>query len=326
MNEELVEKSAGTIHWLRRYSARFVIVLGFLLIVVYALQPNWLAPITMVPAWSWLVPVFIAVVLIRHQLVWIFAAWLMFAVLHVEECRSLSRSLISVDTVSADSIRVASINCNVGKTKSALEALAEKPDIVLMQESPGFESLAVNGFQDAAIPVDVVWAGDNSIAVFGSIETVLADTSLHFCHVAATLSNGVTVDVVSLRLSPPVFRIDFWTADFWRDHYNKRIEHKGQLEEIVEHLRQHQKSNYLIVGGDFNSVAGDGVLSTTLTDLEDSFVRGGRGWGATGTNDFSVFRVDQIWSSSNLQSLSSRSLKTQNSDHRMVVADFRVVK
>lgn len=323
MADEVVESYKVPIHWLRRLTAVFLILWAAVLTIVYCVQPDWCAPVTMIPAWCWWVPLLIVIALIRHQSAWILVAWSVFTISCVEEFRSLPRSLVPSQT-QANSIRVASVNCNVGNTQAALEALATKPDIVLMQESPGLDHLSASGFQDPAIPMNVVWAGDNSVAVVGNIEPVLADKASHYCHVVATLKDGQKMDVVCLRLSAPVFRLDFWTADFWQDHYNKRQDHRRQLAEIVEHLRKQQRTDTLIIGGDFNCVAGDGALVQTLMNLEDSFVRGGQGWGATGTNDYPLFRVDQIWSSSNLRCLRSRSTKTKHSDHRMVIADFDV--
>ena len=160
------------------------------------------------------------------------------------------------------------------------------------------------------------------MAVRGTIESRHADSSSHFCHAVATLNSGQQVDIVCLRLSPPVFRLDFWSAGFWNDHYHKRIHHRQQLKEITEHLQQHQQTPHLIIGGDFNSVAHDGALTTTLENHDDSFAVAGTGWGGTGTSDFPVFRVDQIWASEHLTCLQSRALDTEYSDHRIVVAEF----
>lgn len=111
---------------------------------------------------------------------------------------------------------------------------------------------------------------------------------------------------------------------FWDDHRNKRVEHREQIQEIMQHLQNGSTSNELIVGGDFNSPPYDKALVPLRTRLSDGFQVAGRGWGATGTNDYPLFRVDQIWVSNGLHTESVTAQKTQYSDHRMVVCDLTI--
>ena len=326
MTENAAQRT--TEHWIRRVLAVLLVLLGIFLTVIYWLQPDRLVPITMVPAWCWLVPVLIGIAIIRNKRVFlILTVWLLFSLLHVEEIPSLARNLRIIekqDSVNTSAIQVASLNCNVGMSRVAQEAIMTQSDICLLQESPGLDSLNKLLGAEKHDSMAIVWAGDNSIIVRGKIEPIMNDIASHFCHVLATLPDGKKVDVVSLRLSAPVFRLDFWEAGFWNDHYRKRIHHREQLAEIVNHLKQHQRTEYLIIGGDFNSVANDGALTTTLTDFSDSFGDAGAGWGGTGTNGIPVFRVDQIWASQNMNCTQSRAFKTMNSDHRMVISKFLI--
>jgi endonuclease/exonuclease/phosphatase (EEP) superfamily protein YafD len=80
----------------------------------------------------------------------------------------------------------------------------------------------------------------------------------------------------------------------------------------------------VIVGGDFNAPPTDDALAAFRQRLSDSFLTAGHGWGATGTNEYALFRVDQIWVSDGLQPASVTAHKTQHSDHRMVVCDLKL--
>ena len=152
-------------------------------------------------------------------------------------------------------------------------------------------------------------------------ETVHMNPASHFVHAVITLESGQKIDVVSLRLSAPVFRIDFLSSGFWTDHVKTRRKHRRQLQEVSEHLEKFARSEHIVIGGDFNLVGNDGALSA-LNQYKDSFFTAGSGWGNTGTSDYPLFRVDQIWTNSNLKCSASQAFATKNSDHRMVIADF----
>lgn len=253
--------------------------------------------------------------------------WGIFAFLFVEEARSLFgtevMSTADWQTVreSGDGLRVASLNCNVGQTRSVEEVSAWQSDIVLLQESPGSEQLDVLA-KSLFGSGDALHGGDVSILTSGVITTKFADPKSHFVHAEIRLPTGELVDVLSVRLASPVPRLDFWMPGFWVDHRNKRIEHREQIAELMRHVQSIPESHHLIVGGDFNATPADDSLAELRQRLTDSFVEAGRCWGATGTNDYPLFRVDQIWTSRNLQAVSVTAHKTKHSDHRLVVCDL----
>ena len=79
-----------------------------------------------------------------------------------------------------------------------------------------------------------------------------------------------------------------------------------------------------MIGGDCNAPAGDGALCAWSPRLHDAFSGAGRGWGATVLNALPVLRFDQLWCSEQLQPIAVWSVKTQHSDHRLVVGDFGI--
>jgi len=139
-----------------------------------------------------------------------------------------------------------------------------------------------------------------SIICRGTIELIKSEIGSHFHHALVTLPEGERFDVVSLRLSSPVFRLDPFSSEFWKDHLDKRLDHRRQIQEVIDHLQTNHVTDNWIVGGDFNLPGGGGATSPM----------------------YPLFRVDQIWLSPSLVPRTSKAWATKNSDHRMVVVDF----
>ena len=310
-----------------RTSAAYLnLVIGIAIVVVHTVQSDWLAPITMIPAWMWLVPAgilaFIARPIFGRKLVAVtLLVWLAFVLLFAEEARSLVR-FQSLSPRQADSaIRVATLNCNFGSSDAVLELAEYSPDVVLLQESPSESQLSQLAVKLLGNQAQFITAGDTSILSKGKLQLISADRASHFCHAVVTLPDGQQADVVSLRLSPPVFDIDFFSGKFWRKHHQTRVKHRQQLQAIVDHLDASAVTQRWIIGGDFNLVGGDGSLSP-LESFQDTFDQTGSGRCNTGTNDYPLFRVDQIWIKGNLRSTINKTFKTEHSDHRAVVTDL----
>ena len=311
--------------FLRRLLACASVLVASLLLVIHFCQFDILAAVTLIPPWMWLVPAAIGLAIsykaiTRRVFLTTICLWALFAFCFAEESRSLLRSGGAIEKVSEHSIRIATINCNFGNVNAAKEALEFKPDIVLIQESMGEQPLAKIADEYFEEQGSSLHGGDVSIIANGTIKTVHMDPASHFVHAVVTVGS-TKIDVVCLRLSAPVFRIDFLSSGFWTDHAKTRRNHRRQLQEIADHLEQFAESEHAVIGGDFNLVGNDGALSA-LHPYEDSFFTAGSGWGNTGTSDYPLFRVDQIWTSSSLKCRASQAFETENSDHRMVIADF----
>ena len=302
------------------------LVIGLGLIVAHAVQSDWLAPVTMVPPWMWLVPTGILVLVARSALTRRLAlltlvVWLSFLFLYAEEARSLMRFRdVPARSDVLESVRIATLNCNIGSKKAALELLEYSPDIVLFQESPNQATLLEIGVELFGDNAQAVTTVDASIVANGELQLINPGNS-HFCHAVVTLADGRRADVVSLRLSPPVFLLDFWSRKFWEKHHATRVKHREQIQAIVDHLNELAVTDCWIIGGDFNSVGGDGCFSP-LESFQDTFHQSGSGWCNTGTSDYPLFRVDQIWVNGTVRSTVNKSFPTQHSDHRAVVTDL----
>ena len=303
------------------------LVVGLGLIVVHAIQNDWLAPITMIPTWMWLIPAGILLlisrsVLTRKLVVVTLLVWLSFVILFAEEARSLVRfRSLPEQTSNSQTVRIATLNCNIGSRNAALELMQYSPDIVLLQESPNEKTLAEIGNELFGQDAQYATTGDASIIANGKLQLINPSNTSHFCHAVVTLADGRQTDIVSLRLSPPVFLVDFLSSKFWKDHHQTRVTHREQLQAIVDHLNQSARTDCWIIGGDFNLVGGDGSLSP-LDSFQDTFHQSGSGWCNTGTSDYPLFRVDQIWVKGKVRSTVNKTFRTIHSDHRAVVTDL----
>jgi endonuclease/exonuclease/phosphatase (EEP) superfamily protein YafD len=214
----------------------------------------------------------------------------------------------------------------VANPHSVAEVAQFKPDVVLLQESPSREHLKHLAIEVFGNDGTFLWGGDTSILARGRIQPGTVDPSSHFVHATVELPSGVELDVISARLHPPVFRLDFWDSGFWIDHRNNRVKHRAQILDVMQIVAAIPQSAHLIVGGDFNAPPLDDALTPLRQRLFDTFTEAGRGWGHTGTNDYPLFRVDQIWASRSLSANTVIAQKTVHSDHRMVIADLVVTE
>lgn len=294
-------------------------------------RPDILAALTLIPAWCWLVPGVVSALFAWRTRNNRFACaltvlWIVFAIGWFEEVSSVSRGIvvgIRAGTPPAGRVlRIVSLNCaNDERCASDLKQL--NADIVLIQEAPGQSGLEKMGARLFGDSGSVLAGGDTAILARGEIDPLFVDRSAHFVAGLVRLDDGRAVRCVSLRLTPPISRLDFWAAGFWSDHRDLRGTHRRQLRQVIDRIAEipSSTSSALVVGGDFNAVPRDRALDELRPQLGDAFLRKGVGWGATGTNNWPLFRVDQIWTDSRLDPLCVSAVKTVYSDHRMVACD-----
>ncbi|MDX1947138.1 MAG: endonuclease/exonuclease/phosphatase family protein [Pirellulaceae bacterium] len=199
-----------------------------------------------------------------------------------------------------------------------------KPDVVLLQEAPSREALArmttgLFGEQGAFVAT-----GDVAILTRGTIGEPFGERGGDYIGANVRLHAGCEVQCISLRLAPPPPRFDPWSWQFWTEHRHLRETHRRQLGQLQQALANGESHSAVILGGDFNTTPLDAALSQLKPEFADAFSRRGVGWGATGTNDWPLFRVDQIWTNLNCQPMQVSAIKTARSDHRLVVCDVEV--
>lgn len=315
--------------WLLVFSS----AMGLLLTLCYLIQPDWLAAVVLVPPWFWMIPASLALLVsFRRWRSTFFRVTLVVAVafllLFVEQSQSLLRLSAwptrEWQTLCNDDhcLRVISLNCGDGGVRSLREVAEWKPDLVLIQESPGENIVRQVARELYGEEAFVLYHWNSSMIGRGRLQDQSPDESSHFVHGRVILPEGEQLDVVSLRLSAPVSRLDFWSSSFWQDHRDRRRDHRSEIEELLTHLEKHENSPRTIVGGDFNVAAYDAALWPLQERFQETFSEAGRGWGGTGSNESPLFRVDQIWVNEEFRIGATFSRKTLHSDHRMVVSDL----
>ena len=303
--------------------------------VCYAGRFDACAAVTVFPVWAWLVPGLAVAALGfgrggNRAAAAAIAGWLVFLLAFAEEPWSLLGSLTpsGFDPQTAEkrveALRVVSLNCNVGDVRAAGEVARYRPDVVLLQESPGrgdVEALAKALFGAEAGVVDGV---DASMIVRGRVAP--ADLTpvqrSYFVQARVRFASGSEVEILGARLIPAVFRFDLWSPECWREQARNRRARRSQLRAIADRIGSLPSDLPVILGGDFNAPQGDAVFRLLTPRLHDAFREGGRGWGDTITNGLPFLRIDQVWASGSFRAVGVVARTTRHSDHRVVVCDL----
>lgn len=207
-------------------------------------------------------------------------------------------------------LKVVSLNCAGGSAEAMREALKSSASIVLLQEvPPQSQAVAVAnecGYAHAA------FGRDCAVLSFMPLKDVRIGREF----VAASVDCGPTaIRVISLRLSPPVFRLDLWSPQAWRDYASDLAARKAEFKSILSRA-EIVPSKVWIIGGDFNTT-NPRVVTDALPQAREAMRTTGRSWRGTGTNEFPFAQIDQLWSAG---WASAHVVRIQSSDHRMLVA------
>lgn len=280
--------------------------------------------VTIWPAWVFAVPgLGLVLALYRRQAIRL--AWpallvhLALLLLIAEEPRSMARALIPVRQDLG--LRVEVLNVGLGSVDAAREAVRPDVDLVLLQESPGrgdLEALARGAWGEKGA---VLSGPDASILVHGRLEPLpIAKGTHNFVAARVWPEKGGEWIVVSLRLNPPVFSLNYLSPSTWRAYADNKRARIQELAEIARWLEDVPSGTPVLIAGDFNTPPDPVTQASLRPRFRDAFVEAGRGWGATGINDFPMVRIDQIWLSEELRAIEVQAAKTLNSDHRRVTA------
>jgi len=324
---------------LRRILETSVIARAFLLLssvsaacffVVYAARPIAFSAVTIFPAWSWILFAFPLILFFRRKYLRYTtvcaSAWIVFVLWHVEEPRSVLRGFLNPPRKEKPQIenviRLVTFNCAGGQPEALDELKSLDPDIVFLQESPREKDIAEFAEDLFGDRGTYIWGPDTSIVAEGDLtEFKNEDTARSYCHGVLTSKDLGKLELVSLRLLPrPAPRIDLWNPSCWSSQRKASEAHRRVVKAMVENL---DGSNLLVIAGDFNSPQGDQVFSLLPKNLYDSFKAEGRGIGNTILNNAPVLRIDQIWVSDDFETIQSFALKSDVSDHRIVISDVK---
>lgn len=275
--------------------------------------------------WPAFVPAFIGVVWGLFLAPWrkgLLIIWGVFALIFVEEAISIPRMLIPSGQ---HSLRIVTLNCGWGRVEAVQELKKLNPDVLLLQESPGSKDLRKLAEEFFGREGSFVYGPDATIIARGKLEQIGFDRRIsNFVSAKLTTPEGETLNLVSLRMNPPVLRLDLYNPGAWSEFTQSRIARRSEAEEIASHLN---RSGFEpdIVAGDFNSPPDARAFGSLTSGLTDSFKSGGRGYGATAVNPLPcLVRIDQVYTSRKIEVISVWTSAGKESDHRAVVADLKI--
>lgn len=211
-----------------------------------------------------------------------------------------------------------------GRKVASAEVIALNPDIRVDHHSPATpEVTAVAHSRNSPHTVLTIGA-DTMIIARGQVTPVAVENpwNMNFTEARVTLTNGLQVAVICLRLMPYSLRADVWSPDYWDTQAEVRRRQHMLLDRLIKRLDNIPRELPLIVGGDFNLGGNDALLRRLKPRLHDTFLSAGSGLGNTLINEFPFVRIDQIWINDAVYATQVFVQRTENSDHRMVIADF----
>jgi endonuclease/exonuclease/phosphatase (EEP) superfamily protein YafD len=325
----------GAAHRLKVASLSLSALLCVALALCYGTRSDRCAAVTILPTWAWIAPGLVLATLAwsrrtRRAVVAVGLLWIVYLLAFAEEAGSLVRLRAwpaaewQAARARGRALRVVSLNCAGGSAEAAGEVATYQPDLVLLQESPGrreVERLArrLFGSQGAALV-----GPDASLIARGSLAPAPLAPGLRATFVQARVrfACGIVAEVISLRLTPAIVRLDFWSPDCWREQTDNRRVRREQLRAVAARVAAQPPDTPLIVGGDFNAPAGDAIFRLFRPRLRDTFRESGLGWGDTILNEIPLQRIDQVWTSAPFHCTAVVARRTRASDHRMVICDL----
>ena len=305
------------------------------LTVMYGFEWDWCAALTLWPPWFWgAFGIAVAAMACGRgrgtTASAVLAAWVAFLLVFAEEAwypRTALRRWPTASRVASRqggrAFRVVSINCCGGEIEAVKEAWAYEPELVLVQEAPGETECAALAGEWYGDDAGWLYGGDTCVLARGVCTPASGEARQVFPYTWAhvRLANGIEVEAVSVHLLPPALSHDLWRLDTWRSTASLETGRRAQLDELAQRVRSTPRDTLIVVGGDFNVPAYDGILRMLRPRLHDGFRERGVGFGNTVLNEFAVSRFDQVWLSEGLRSAGTQAVRTRHSDHRMVVSD-----
>lgn len=298
-----------------------------LVTALYAAQPDQLYAAFVYPAWLYTAAALLILAAFRPKPFWRtiripLACWALFTIFFAEPSFTLFRR--KPGSFATGEIRLVSLNCAGGNPLAATEGLSEAPDLALLQESPTRSELIKVATERYGSGVQVVIGPDAALVSRFPLEPVpLPKGTNDFVAAIWTAPSGQKFFVVSLRLVPPALRFDYFSPDCWAE-YTKNLQiREHELEEISRFIQDHRGSYEVIVAGDFNAAPVRAIQDRLPSGLVDAFRSAGRGWPYSAVNEGPLVRIDQVYLSQGLEPTDGVILQTKESDHRMVVIDFK---
>ncbi|MFQ6133345.1 MAG: endonuclease/exonuclease/phosphatase family protein [Armatimonadota bacterium] len=307
------------------------------LTALYALRPAGWDPITIWPfhVWAWPGLVFALASLTGRakRRSWLVAGmWILAVGLLTEEPRALLRSVAhrgeeawQAARSEGRALRVVSLNCK-SSLAAVEEALAQNADIVLLQERPSLDEF--DELVEAGGDWEMAAAFDTAVLVRGELKALPTspEQKVFVCPARVRPSRLPEQELIvaSVHLPQPALRRTLWRRATWQRAERIRRRRAGYMGDLAALAAEHVGATATVFGGDFNTPGGDSLFRPLRAHLRDAFEQAGVGWPDTFLNEAPLSRIDQVWISPQLEATTLRAVRTQNSDHRMVVCEVLV--
>jgi len=298
---------------------------------VYRMRPGALSQVTLAPPWVWAALGLVLAVAShrrgsRRRTGLVGLAWLLFVCAFVEEPAALWTQFRQWPTArwleaseEGRGLRVISLNC-MGQDFPVQEALAYGPDLLLLQEVPGTIWQVPRKH-----PAYRLTPGSPAILARGALREVeLPPNDASHLRVARVAVAGQHFIAASVHLSPQHQGKDVTKPENWRTASESYSQRAAQAQALADTLDRISPSAPVIIGGDFNSTAGDSVLAPLRQRYADSFSAAGIGLGNTVRPWLRLLRVDYIWLDRSLQAEAVVTRSVPGTDHCMVICDLTI--
>ncbi|MDB6135989.1 MAG: Endonuclease/exonuclease/phosphatase [Verrucomicrobiales bacterium] len=229
-------------------------------------------------------------------------------------------------------LRIATLNCKAGhfNPRSPYEVIPWSPDIVLLQESANsgvLQDVARQlyggdpaGHYAGGWECGLITRGRTTKMVTGNFQHSLLAT-VHFGKDAQGVDRIVEVACVHLQGAETDLRL--YSRETLSKHALNRLRRRAELQEVLTIQTLISGRRPAVVGGDFNAPQGDAIFRLlSAAGFRDAFAEAGAGWPNTFPNYAPMLRIDQQWSNARLIPVRGRTVRSQHSDHRMVICDY----
>lgn len=313
--------------------------LGLHLVICACYLRRWdkVAAVTVYPFWAWsFAGMFMAglawFVGRQRMAAGIFWLWIGTLLIGSDETRPLLRFTaekplpgVAAPIGGQQPLRIVTLNCRVGFWHpQALEDIEPwKPDIVFLQEAPApleLQKFATRLYGDSRGHFEGGYKC--AIVARGEIRDAISGFQPYSILGTIEYAPGRQIEVACVHLQVAETSMALWSMEAIKRHYYNRQSRRGELARLLGVQRMYRGDNPVIVGGDFNAPAGDAVFDLLKdSGFRDGVSESGSGWLDTYPNVAPVLRIDHLWVNNRVFPKRACVVRTQHSDHRMVVMD-----
>ncbi len=297
-----------------------------MLLVIIALKVNqWdqLAPLSLRPIWCWTL-VGLACSLIgfllgskRWSLI-VCIAWVAAGVGLASETpgilRSLSQSALEIEK-SDETLHLLNVNC-AGKVEVVATALARKPDVLFLQQSPQKEELE-NWFRDSPYADDYQLTISRRVGILtrGTVIASISDPNHPVVHTRIEVKE-TKLDVTVLDLDWLTPQTALWNPEIWSYARKTRISNRRIIRQSIGSNPVGKENVFrFLIGGYYCPAGDDSLRPLKVAGLVDAYTRLGDGTGHTYPADNPLLRLDQIWISDSVRGGKLEEIPVEGSQH-----------